>query len=141
MSYACTTCGKATRIHDTRGVLRIRKCSSNHRERTIEIPFERHEANLLELDYLRALREAIQPQLDAFALELLNLPFSPEPNAYRHLKKNPRYLKNVIWEPGKKRFIVRVHYKRIRLTLYTGPDLFEAACIVLSWKNKHDYNF
>lgn len=139
MSYACQSCGKHTRVHDTRDNIRVRRCTANHRLKSIELPYDAYLAEQTELAYLRALREAVQPQLDAFALELLEKPFVPEPNAHRNRRLTSRFMKNVTWESSKNRFIVRVHYKKVRITLYKGPDLFEAACLILSWKNKHDY--
>jgi hypothetical protein len=134
MSYKCQTCGKNTRTHDTRGSIRTRICSSNHRHKSIEVPLEDFEEQSEELCYLRALKQAIQPNL-----KISNIDFSPEPIARKKVKNSFGIPGLTYKPPPHDRFHVRTHFRKKRITLYYGPDLFLAACAIFSWKNKHDY--
>lgn len=132
MSFKCLTCGKNTRTHDTRGSVRTRKCSSNHRHKSIEVPLDEYNDQVEELCYLRALKAVVKPSLD-----ISNIYFSPEP-VPRKYSKSPFQLPGLTYKPAPhNRFHVRTYFLKKRITLYYGPDLFLAACAIFSWKNKH----
>lgn len=53
----------------------------------------------------------------------------------RLFHNNQSGLAGLHYEPGQSRWRSRVYYNGERLVLYTGPDMFEAACRLLSWRN------
>lgn len=133
MSYPCQVCGRHTITQDTRGNIRTRKCSQKHRHFSIEIPLGTYQEEQEELYYLRALKLVVNPTLDTSQIE-----FSPELNCRKQLP-NKHKLTGITQKPNHN-FHARVYFQKERITVYHGPDFFEAACRILSWKNKHDYH-
>lgn len=53
----------------------------------------------------------------------------------RLFHNNQSGLAGLHYEDRQKRWRSRIYVNGIRKILYTGPDLFEAACVLISWRN------